>query len=563
MVVRVGQVDGEKQISVSLADPLPIFLPDHPHHIISSRRAWSLLFREVESDREVEGNAGRGPLQLFKLFALYDNLSIVEHLYASCEPGFGLTAGASFSSILRLPIHISRRRLRSNSNNDEELGEFVVPDNSDEDDDYSRGMEGQQGFGDPQRQRPTVQERPSLDWQDIYAYLTHESRFSALKTQIKMDSLLGRLSDHWDEAKRSGMPLLSEIMPCQLYITDVDDESEHFEDVISTFNSEHNRGIKLERLPILASDGRKAGRLSSIYDGIITIHLTALQPQAPDRLRVNRERLARRVTAHLLLASTTICPCPTASTAAVNGETTREVATSQPSIQPPAGAPTASRSASTIHATASIAAPEDPILTRLRKYTTISPLSSAPLICSTNPIVSSILRHLPTSHDVDPRTYNWRATERTIAAEQEEQMAFAAVSADPRARKRAEKAKLARMRREESRRRAVEEIASSQRAPPKILSSSQLGNIGGGVGMARETGLRGEHGGREVQSSQLGATGWDGLAGSSQGQGQGHGMQMPMSQPERGLFGTRPGMLGVGPGTGRKRDKGKKRAAGF
>ncbi len=109
------------------------------------------------------------------------------------------------------------------------------------------------------------------------------------------------------------------------------------------------------------------------------------------------------------------------------------------------------------------------------------------------------------------------------------------------------------MRKEEIRKKrlAVEELKSSQsRGPPRVMST-------------RVGGLEDE---REVQSSQIGGpSGWDdsGGGGSSQapGYGSGLGQEVPMTQPDRGVFGMRPGMPAFG--AGRKKDKGKKRAAGF
>jgi hypothetical protein len=102
--------------------------------------------------------------------------------------------------------------------------------------------------------------------------------------------------------------------------------------------------------------------------------------------------------------------------------------------------------------------------------------------------------------------------------------------------------------------------ASSQRLPPRVVVSSRAAAFGG-AGAGFGGGDR-----REVQSSQVRAgPAWDGdvMAGPSKNGGHdlGSGHEVPMSQPERGVFGTR---QGVGSGKGKnQKEKGRKRAAGF
>lgn len=550
---RVGLANGDKGLPVSLADPLPLLLPEHPNHVESRRRPSSLLFRAIESIQEVGGTERIEKPCLFKLFSLYEDLTIAEHLYSSTEPGFGPIAGAAPSSILQLPKCPSRRQLSSKPPNQGALKDFVVPDDLVRWNECSTGNKYDRILGDPKSRRLSTRARPNFDWQDVYNRVTKEGDDSSLNARIKMDAFLSRLSDHLHQAKLSNMALLSEVLSCKLHIGDVDGDSENFECSTSTFNLQQDRGKKLERLPMVTSDGQLPGGLSSVYDAIVASHLTPLSPHIPDRGRLNKERLARRVSADLLLASTAIYPLSTTPSDAINGGTLMKRETSQPTpyssstVQSsrPASIPT-----NTTPTTATTAE-DDPLLTRLRKYTTISPISS-PII--NNPALTSLLRHLPTSPHANPKTYKYRVTERALAAEHEEELAIAAGIADPRARRKAEKARAARVRREEVRRRAAEEVASSQRAPPRVISSQVVSSQGGGFGL----GL-GEDG-RQVQSSQVKGTVWDGGAGPSQGHRFGQGTQMPMTQPERGDFGTR---RGVGIGIGQRKDQGKKRAAGF
>jgi RNA polymerase I-specific transcription-initiation factor len=542
LIFRIGLVNGDPDIPASLADPRPIFLPQHPYHIVSGRLPSSLLFRTIEFHYEGEVNDRLVNPYLFKLFSLYEDLSIVEHLYSSTEPDFQPTEGVASVSTLPTPVPIS---LHGSPSTDTDLRDFVVPDDWYEEDSNAPGA-GRCGRPRYIKERkPVLRAHRIHDWQDVYAYVTDESNSLTSNTRIQMDALFAQLADELDRSKSPGIRTLSEVLSSSLHITDVDDDSERFEELISTISAKQGRNTRLERLPVILSDGQEHHRLPSIYDSLVATHLAPLSPQAPDPVRVNKERLARRVTADLLLASTAVSPiCKTAADT-FNSDVVSEPGTSQSADYLP----------SSFIKTPAVSE-EDPIITHLRSYTTISRPTTSPMPpISTSPILTSILRHLPTSPSIDPRTYDWPTTERSLAAEHEEQLAIAAGKADPRAKRKAEKAKLARARREEARRRAAEEIAASSRSMPRVLSS-QAGISG--------KGSSGD--GREVQSSQGGPSAWDLQAGSSQGQGmgrgrgQGMGQELPMTQPERGAFGTRSSVMGV---QGKKKDKGKKRAAGF
>jgi RNA polymerase I-specific transcription-initiation factor len=559
LAFRLDLVNGKRGLPVSSADPLPIFLPHRPHHphhphqCMSRSPPSSSVFRPVECHREAEDADGSEKSFLFKLFSLYDDLSIVEHLYSCTEPGFGLTAGAPRLSVLQLPNGTAQPEVGPKRSDQATLGRFIVPDDVVE---WAACFSEKQpdGYSSHSKSTPRSREPPKLDWQDVYNHVVKKEDDSALIARISMHAFISRLSDNLNQARLPEMALLSELVPFKLHIGDIDDDSDKFEQFTSATNSQQDRVTMLEQ--VRCSSSLPSG-LSSTYDAFVAVHLTPLSPQIPDRVRVNKERLARKVSADLLLASTATFSRFTVPTDVIEGDVLSKRATPQPALSATFPENSAPRPASDLTTTIttitktpiSATAEEDTLLSRLRNYTTISPTSSFSI---SNPTLTSILRHLPTSPFTDPQTYNYRATERTLAAEHEEEVAIAAGLADPRARRRAEKA---RVRREEAKRRAIEEAVSRQRAPPMLLSSQvPVGNFGHGV--------------REVQSSQVRATVWDGDPGPSHGQASGHGqedesrrdmqMQMPSTQPERGVFGTK---LVAGPG--QRRDKGKKRAAGF
>lgn len=587
-------IDQKGNIPVSLADPVSMFLPVHPRHIYSRCRPLSLSFCAIESHCRSEILENR-PYSFFKLFSLYEDLTVLEHLYSSTQPDFRPTLRAAESFVLSLPIRKPLRKRSLKHYDNRHCVDFIVPDDWVDEDSDPAAVGHRRGIEQAWKTSSLVRGRLTLDWQDVYAVLAEESKSSALKDRIAMNDLRKQFSAQLHLRVPSGKRLLSETLSSKLYITDVDHDSDQFERLSKAFDLQHGPDMRLERLPTFTSDSSESDNLISLYDAVIANYLTPLSSQAADRIRVNKERLARRVAADLLLASTATCSVSRRTSKVSDPEIAPS--NSQPitssislpttsQLTDPSSQPTLLTFMTSLTTPASPTV-EDPILTRLRTYTTIThpPTSThtSPLL-TTNPIMTSLLRHLPTSPHTDPATYSWRTTERTLAAEA--QLANATTHTDPRSRRKAEKARLARIRREEARRRTAEEMASSQRFPPTVLSSSQFpgnavglgfgGGSGSGVGVGYGSGIgtgvgfRGEGG---VQSSQPRAPAWDVGIGSSQGQtslgvgwGAGAGVEneMAMTQPERGEFGTRPG-VGTSAALTRKagKGKGKKRAAGF
>lgn len=540
-VFRIGRLDGHEYFPVSQADPLHILLPKAPDRVLSRHRPRSLLFRAIEC--RYDGQVDRASSQnLFKLYSLYPDFSIVEHIYRSTETGFKPTAEWATSCILSLPSQELLSRLAGKYPRRRDLEDFIVPDDWVERDEDPAGSRRRGRYEYPKKTL-TTQTKRYRDWQDIYAHLIDESKNSTRDSRTQVDALLKQFQDHLNESTLPGVHLLSEILSSRLHITDIDYDSEYLESLISTFNSHQHVARKLVRHPIFLYQSRAPPGLTSIYDTIVSNHLTPLSHDAPDRVRVNKERLARKVAADIFLASTALCPILPSSTEASIRDLVPRLPSSQPTNPYPSPAETISQPSSSASNTLAMStAEEDPIITRLRTYARISPPTSTLPIgaISTNRTLSSILRHLPTSPVTNPTSYSWRATERLLAAEHENETLLAA---DPQARRKAEKAKLAQERREEARRRRfAEEAVRSQRVMP-IVMSSQVGSVGGA---------------REVQSSQVQARDDYGPAGSSQGQRQ----EPPMTQPEMGLFGARPNIATAGFGS-MKVTKGKKRAAGF
>src|SRR2546423_1047332 len=261
-----------------------------------------------------------------------------------------------------------------------------------------------------------------------------------------------------------------------------------------------------------------------LYQSLVLHGLRPLPLEIPDRIRVNKERLARNVAADLALAGSAIRPVIRESVRHPGQENSYA-----DSAHPAAMSSTSRPDLDLAHLAAdSQTTPSLPrtaegysASVRLRAYTTVSKNA----VTSVAPAsVMGILAHLPSDVETDPARYDWRATEAAITAEHED----SAETSDPRVRRRAEKLAQAKRKRIQSQTKIAEELVR-QRAPPAIGSSQ----------IVLPT--------REVQSSQAMVP-----------ESNVFGDLGALTQPERGAFGTRLSGKGLG-----RMNKGRKRAAGF
>lgn len=543
--VRLGTADPPRP--VSLAGPLQVFLPAHPRHVPSRLRPLSLSFYAIERHQATSVPQRHSKRCLFKLFSVYEDLSIVEHIYRCIEPKPTSMTECNKEPLLLLPTKTSIPGLSGQLLDQNDLGDFLVSE------DWTKRMDrtgkgGTRSAKYSPKKQPNEQTRLLHDWQDIYASLIDESVTSTPNSRRNMAHLVGDLGRESGRARSPRIYLTSEILSIGLRVTDIDSDSEHFESsLISIFDSARKHDAKLIRLPVYPTTRSQPAELISIYNALVAIHLTPLSPQVPDRVRVIKERLARNVAADLLLASTAVRAVPGVSSSVISPRTVLEPSSSQPvgSSTPPCQTrimPSSSGNNSQVNRQE-----ENSVVSRLGIYTSIIPPASF-FTASTSPEVSSIIRHLPASPYPDPASYSWQETERTLAAEHEEELAIEAAAQDPRAKRKAEKARLARAKKEEGRSLAIEEVAKARRELKTVVSSQATGRVAGVYGNSRM-----------VQSSQVRGMDWDGV-GQSQQSWPGQAQELPMTQPESGAFGTRRGATGVAQN---KETMRKRRAAGF
>jgi RNA polymerase I-specific transcription-initiation factor len=358
--------------------------------------------------------------------------------------------------------------------------------------------------------------------QEVCDLMNQGSTNEPFRKRVHLDDYLQAIRSKIDRSVgiKPGMSLLSDLSSPLLLVADLEASSTTITSLAQSSSIDGQSSSILYPLP---------GRVGSnsaleLYQSLVSDWLSRLPPEVPDRIRVNKERLARNVAAELALAAIATRP----------SIYDLETQTAQERIYPDLAPPAAVTSASSLDSTLAdvtvhsqpisplpSTADEHPAYVRLRTYTAVS---SNAVTLATPTRILDILAHLPSDAETDPSTYDWRTTEATITAEHDE----SAEKADPRVRRRAEKLAQAKRRRMQLQTKAAEELVR-QRAPPAIGSTQ----------MVLQT--------REVQSSQVMVP-----------ERNESGDYGPMTQPERGAFGRRLG----GTESGRK-DKGKQRTAGF
>jgi RNA polymerase I-specific transcription initiation factor RRN6 len=214
---------------------------------------------------------------------------------------------------------------------------------------------------------------------------------------------------------------------------------------------DNNPSMAVSLLPLISSSvmADEAGinsdenplHLSAVYDRMIESWVSCLPLQTPGQMRLAKERMVRAIAAELCLASKAIAvrdksvhfpestrpsegfdltlPVRPRSNFSLQESGTRQVPNSQDarkideaSYPTTPGLPTPT---STPHHTLGESAPsetpaEDPAISRLRSYT-LSIKSQPPLGAA----ASSILDHWPTTPGLDPTNYSWEAARKAVA----------------------------------------------------------------------------------------------------------------------------------------------------
>lgn len=317
---------------------------------------------------------------------------------------------------------------------------------------------------------------------------------------------------------------LLEYAGCAITIRDVDEASLHMQELFSVETGEHE--LKLQRIAehrVLGLTGTpEPPNLLAIYDTLLHNWIEPLPVDVSATVRLHKERLARRIAADLMLATTQVRfyeelpesqPAPSQESLVPFPESSSQPTFSQPATQSQFGIPAVETRQEPPDSHQQHAV-QDP-LNRLQKYLSIE----KPLPSSLPQGINRILTHWELG--TDPSTYSWKATEEAITEELE--------SHDEASQQRREKARKKQERREKRQQRENElfqkRVAIAER--PQAMRSSPGPSLpvrmGPGVG-----------------SSQIPTKQQSGSGGPSQGLSQTFGGLVVQSQTVPGKHGARP-----------------------
>jgi RNA polymerase I-specific transcription initiation factor RRN6 len=481
----------------------------------------TLLMRPIQVQRPSKAPDEPLTFSLHRLVMLQTDRSVVEVLLQGTSELFAPEDLDSSNTIL-LPLKSYIRNRSSKYAELEELEDFVVQSTPEDLLTYPdpHGKSNEQGHSNQERQ--ALKGSLVIDRREEYDLFFEGSKADLSRKRIEFGDYLQAIRRKLENPANTdpGLRLLSELSSPLPLVADVESSSATITSLAKGSSGEDQVLSIFSALPI----GIQPNSALEFYQILVSHCLDPLQPEIPDRIRVNKERLARNVAVDLALAGTatrsSICKRET------HAVEERKYSHSAPTVAiTPMSGPDSDQADLTTHSqptsTLPPAAEEHPAYLHLRTYTT---LSDNAVTTATLAGVSNILAHLPSDAEIDPSTYDWRGTKATIAAEFDAN----ADTTDPRARRRAEKQAQAKRKRTELRAKTAEDQVR-QNVPP-IIGSSQ---------MVLPT--------RELQSSQVMAPERDVFGGFG-----------PMTQPERGAFGTRLGGMAAA-----RKDKVKKRAAGF
>jgi hypothetical protein len=481
----------------------------------------TLLMKSIQVQRPLKAPDEPLAFSLHRLVMLRADRSIVEVLLQGTNELFA-SEDLDNSNTILLPLKSYIRSKSSKYAELEELEEFVVQNATENLPSYPdpHGKSSEQGHSNQERQ--ALKAGLVIDRREEYDLFFEGSKADLSRKRIEFDDYLQAIRRGLENPANTntGVRLLSELSSPLPLVADIESSSATITSLAKGSSGEDQVLSIFSALPI----GIQSNSALEFYQILVSHCLDPLRPEIPDRVRVSKERLARNVAVDLALAGT--ATRPSIRKRETHAVEERKYSRSAPAVAvTPMSGPDSDQADLTTHSqstsTLPPAAEEHPACLRLRTYTTL--LDNA-VATATPTSVSNILAHLPSDAEIGPSTYDWRGTKATIAAEFDAN----ADTADPRARRRAEKQAQAKRKRTELRAKTAEDQVR-QNVPP-IIRSSQ---------MVLPT--------RELQSSQVMAPERDVFGGFG-----------PMTQPERGAFGTRLGGMAVA-----RKDKVKKRAAGF
>ncbi|OAL54311.1 hypothetical protein IQ07DRAFT_595839 [Pyrenochaeta sp. DS3sAY3a] len=371
-------------------------------------------------------------VKFYRLFATLADLSIHEVVLHSQELGSDIDAIMPFdwSSIRHHRRNVSKKDIVDNQD------DFIIPNGLNAVD----SPRSRTAFQAPHwtQSQDHIFWQHALDYSLLYGALTWTNGAEG-KLDEYMD--IQAAADHLDQLLSDGtevsqLPLgtILEFVSMKMDVSDVDEASTRFQE-LSTSTNEHvqqakNRLQRIGDTRALDIIGNQEPTITLTYDTILQNWIAPLPSNVPVRVRQNKERLARRVAAEVMLASTR---CRRDDLEGLdNGPKpgpSQESNISLPVLpSKPAGMeqewlssqslPTASQSSMPPSSQLLPPPPTKPPapssnshpLTRLRKHLYIGETSTTEIDIPPN--VDQLLSHWRVGDD--PSTYDWDATERAL-----------------------------------------------------------------------------------------------------------------------------------------------------
>ncbi|KAJ4301356.1 hypothetical protein N0V90_003448 [Kalmusia sp. IMI 367209] len=393
----------------------------HESKLILNLSMERLVFKDWNSqDRGLgHGYIDRG-VQFYQLSALFDDLSVAQTMLCSAglntsEPPIVDVLPVSWSTVIRrLPNAQGKESISSDDDDD-----FVQPD-------------GLIHTSDPHLVSPYQLPKP-LTWEtnkfsrNIFDFTTLYHAVMPLTTSSNQDATTSLQTIDVlavaEEVKRllEGQPAhpplgtLQEFAILRASVDDVDEVSAHLQKLFPTEGfASPSKLKKIASSHVLGfeNDGNEVpSSLSFIYDLLLQNWIAPLPGRIPARIRHTKERMARRIAAELMLASTRLRkPEKHEALDVPSQDSAVALSSSAPDFQSQSSQLNDSNSPSASPAPDS--RPVDP-LSRLSEHLHIN-TSKVPVI---PPSIKQVLSHWQLG--ADPSTYNWESTERALADELE------------------------------------------------------------------------------------------------------------------------------------------------
>ncbi|OAP54402.1 hypothetical protein AYL99_11503 [Fonsecaea erecta] len=525
ILYRFGQEDVHST-TISMQDPSTFQLPQQLKERMTDVSDITMCPVAFSTQSQPAGTIRFG---LMKLVACLETGEIIEALYKHELGLFGRSNQVPETvSHLSIPRALDNNPISAKYVTDEDLDDFVVPDDE-AIGDYARETDSAQ----PASENPQSGSPSSRDWQRLLQYEPFKENND---DSMSFGSALRQVTDRLlngpkGENKKVPLHLMSDLAE-RCRITDVEHDSQIADQWFDALALEASTSVA----PVAGNVGGvpmfpRRNLLLDLYEGSVRTYVESLSDQVTDRSRVNRERLVRQIVGDVFFGAFTsafeTAAAPLSASPRPNWTSTQASQAASPSIGLDSDDPESSQ-APTPEA---LPETEEAAFTRLRRYVTFR--DEEPALLLKNPQNSSnILAHLPNSIEEDPADYSYQQTNQKLKLAQEE---MAAESLDPKERKKALRTAARLQRRLEKTQLMSQEVMMRRNLLPGISSGPKTSGLST----------------REVQSSQ------PAVPSSSQtiGQGQGRIPEFSMTQPERGAYGTRQAE--------KKSKKGPKRRAGF